>query len=168
MKKKVNIILLVIVVILWGVVIYRYVEHYFLADPLPVSTYTDNAKYAKYVIKKRDTFTPKLTKRDPFLGNIGLPTRNRVSYTNTPKRIIAKDNAFPKKRDLVVFPLVRYYGFIKAAEQKDEVILMSVDGKFVRLKLRQDLNGLSIVQYKKDSVEVSFKKERKWFVQVTR
>lgn len=166
MKKKVNIILLFVVIILWGVVIYRYVGHYFLSETIPNSSYLKDDNYAKYIIRKKDTFTPQVSSRDPFLGRIALSSPQKVILNNSQKRSVVKEVNVSKKQ--VIFPLIRYYGFIKAAEQKDEVVLLGVDGKFVRLKARQEFKGLSIVQHKKDSIEVSFNKERKWFTQTTR
>ncbi len=160
MKKKINIVLLLFVLCLWGTVLYRYVNQYFIKnEPLAVAN-TKNFS-AKDEILKKDTFELKTIVRDPFLGSYaGVGKQTMRSKRVLPKK---EKKETPKVTYKALFPNVRYFGYIKSIDNKaQETALLSIDGKFLRLHLNENRDGLKITTLTKDSIKVSYNKESKW------
>ncbi|MCF6133372.1 hypothetical protein [Flavobacterium wongokense] len=162
MKKKLNIVLLLLVLCLWGAVIYKYVNQYFSKNE-PVS-YVNTANYStKTEIVKKDTFELNRIARDPFLGGYASVVKSNNSNSVRrvfPRREVKKE---PLKVNISRFPNVQYFGFIKAIDKtSQEMILLGVDGKFLRLHLNQDSDGLKVTALNKDSIKVNYNKETKW------
>jgi hypothetical protein len=162
MKKKINIVLLIAVISLWGTVIYRYVNRFFSDAPIPsIVGNTQFVTSRKNSVK--DTFELTKIARDPFLGEfvgpITKPASNAKALNTKPK--IKKE--LPKVAEKR-FPSVVYYGYIKGIDKSHETILLRVDGSFLKLQLNQDKNGLKVVALKNDSIKVLYNRESKWFV----
>lgn len=158
MKKKINIVLLVAVLSLWGTVLYKYVNQYFSKNELSVTRQQSTAKGSYKVIAK-DTFQLQAIARDPFL-NIATAERKVVTGGSRVRRSIAP--ATPKVVVTRSFPTVQYYGYIKSVNNSKELMLMSVDGKFMKLKLNEDVAGFKVLKFTGDSVNVYFQKATKW------
>lgn len=157
MKKKLNIVLLFLVLCLWGVVIYKYVNQYFSkAEPLGLAALTNHSTTNKII--KKDTFELNPIGRDPFLGSSTGIKRIRINSTRIYRmKEIKKELPKPTK-----FPNVQYYGYIKAIDKAQETVLMSIEGRFSRLHLNQEKDGLKVTVLNKDSIKVYFNKESKW------
>ncbi|WP_162128572.1 hypothetical protein [Flavobacterium phycosphaerae] len=165
MKKKLNVVLLVLMLSLWGTVIYRYVNQYFVKkEPLSFATITNSNYDAKNKILKKDTFELNKIIRDPFLcSSKGVAKRTRINSNNvSSKKELKKE--LSKATSKTLFPNVRYFGYIKSVDNKaQETILLSSDGKFLKLHLNQDKDGLKVTALNKDSIKVYYNKESKWF-----
>ena len=94
MKKIINIGLIVFVLVLWGTIVYRYVNNYFYSQSSIIEE--DYNQYSLIRINKRDTFNLSNLNRDPFLGkttkkykaisinnNSTIKVRNKISKQNT-------------------------------------------------------------------------------------
>lgn len=162
MKKKINIVLLVFVLGLWGIVIYKYVNRFFLEDNIPVTEHNFIASFNSKAIAK-DTFTLGIITRDPFLNGIRTEKKVYTSNYKSSKKSVVK--VLPKKVvPITPFPMVKYYGFIKSTTGNKELILLSINGKFSRLKLNEKKDGLMVTSLQKDSIKVSYNKEFRWFL----
>ena len=160
MKKKINIVLIVFVVGLWGTVIYKYVNRFFLEDNNPIVEHEFTASFNSKAIVK-DTFTPGLISRDPFLNSI--KAEKKVNRTQRKNNGIKAPKFIPKKLVVTQFPVIKYYGFIKSTSRNKELILVSINGKFSRLKLNEDKEGIKVTSLQKDSIKVMYNKEYRWF-----
>ena len=160
MKKKLNIVLLVLVLSLWGTVIYKYVKQYFIKNEALNFTTATNYTVKNEILKK-DTFEMKKIDKDPFLGNYTGEVKVVIPNSNAIKKDVKKE---PQKAIYkALFPSVSYYGYIKSIDKSQELVLLSVDGKFSRLHLNQDRNGLQVTVLNKDSIKVCYNNESKWF-----
>lgn len=160
MKKKVNIVLLLFVLCLWGTVLYKYVNQYFIKDePLPFTAST-NFTTTNEILKK-DTFKLDNVMRDPFLGGYQVEQKRMPSKKIFSRKIMK--NPPSKVIYSPLFPSVRYFGYIKSIDNKTpETILLSANGKFLRLHLNENKDGLKVTTLTKDSIKVSYNKESKW------
>ena len=158
MKKKLNIVLLVIVFSLWGTVIYKYVNQYFGKTESLSFTGTNNHAIKKEILKK-DTFDLKSLERDPFLNKTSATVRKPVANV---KRVYGKKENKKEIPKVSNFPGIHYYGYIKDIDKKHETILLSVNGSFCKLQLNQDKDGLKVTALSKDSIKVKYNKEFKW------
>jgi hypothetical protein len=159
MKKKINIVLLLLVLCLWGTVIYRYVSQYFLKTDISITAHQKKIFIENKILTK-DTFDMQNSHRDPFL-NKSIAVRNFFSGSRRSAKITVKEK--PKVISTKSFPRIQYYGYIKSDGKSAETFLLNIDGSFFKLNLHQDKQGLKIVALKKDSIKVSYNKEVKWF-----
>lgn len=162
MKKKLNIVLLLLVLCLWGTVLYKYVNQYFIKKGHIQYTTAYHLSGGKIMVK--DTFELKSIERDPFLNNI-IETKSALSTTRkiyVPIKHSPKE--LPKLNTKIPFPNIQYYGYIKALDKSKENILISRNGKFMKLSLNEAAEGLKIIKLSNDSIKVDFNKESKWFV----
>ena len=160
MKKKINILLLIAVLGLWGSVLYRLVKNYMVANENSKLVEQRTASIPVTKLKKK-SFEFKPLNRDPFLG--------RVYSSNTIEKkhkIVNKVVGEPKiKSDVsnfdrvVSFPNIQYYGVIQSSQSNKEVILIKINGQLVRLSKNGESGGLKIKQVYKDSVVVTYSKQ---------
>ncbi|GEP50165.1 hypothetical protein FNO01nite_08370 [Flavobacterium noncentrifugens] len=89
-------------------------------------------------IRQKDTFALMPLRRDPFLNstvNSGkAPIRHAVAIKTIKKAEVPK-NVLP-------FPQVNYYGYIKSNQQQKELVMLKVDDKLVRLRTGESESGI--------------------------
>lgn len=160
-KKKINIALLIIVLGLWGTVVYKYVSHFFLSTEVQVFESQNNLSVnLKNSVK--DTFELKTLTRDPFLGlSNNKSTKIIINQSNNSKKSIVKNT--PSSIIKEPFPRIIYYGHILSNEKKKEMILLNVRGKFLKLALNEEKEKIKVTTFTRDSIKVSFGKEFQWF-----
>ena len=133
MKKKLNIVLLVLVLCLWGTVIYRYLNQYFIKEQV-LSQSNNSITVVENKILPKDTFELPKINRDPFhnttKGEIKPPLRKTI-----PRKVVKEDKLKAVYKN--PFPKIQYYGYIKSNGKSQETILLSADGKFLKLNLKQ-------------------------------
>ena len=167
MKKRINIILLILVLGLWGTVIYKYLSQYFTKteqfNSKKYTPYNSNSKIAS-----KDTFTLKPLKRDPFLNKISIKTIP-LKTTNA----IPNKKTIPKKIEPVVekpFPAITYLGYIKSTAQKNELLLLKINGKLEKyhnnetkneIKIQKTVNDTLLATYQKTTKKIPLKKDAK-------
>lgn len=166
MKKKVNILLLLVVVGLWGTVIYRYTHRFLFQsnDYLPQAI-TVNSNINRIVAK--DSFELPIITRDPFLNKTTVTKTISKNHYIPRKRTIASTTTIAKQTTITALPKpnIKYYGYIKSQGAISELFLIKVNGKLLKLKLNQEAENLKITQVKNDSVKIVYnKKETLWVV----
>lgn len=163
-KKKLNIILILVVLGLWGTVIYKSLNRFFTSE---VSDFANTNSSQSFDLKKisKDTFLLEKLNRDPFLDK-ALALKTNPSIEKKIKPVIKpKVNPKPKPVEVVksvIWPQVSYYGYIKSKEKSEELILVKIDNGFLKLRKNQNIEGLIIKRIFKDSIEVCFNKEKKF------
>jgi hypothetical protein len=157
MKKKLNIVLLVLVFGLWGTVIYKYISQYLVSNEL-VTNGQQEISSNEITIKDKDTFDLKPLKRDPFL-NKRYDFSNRKKVFEANKRSIIHSPAINIQQKN--FPEIKYFGYIKPLHGNGELFLIKVNGKLLKLKSNEVKEGVKVVKIFKDSIKVSFNDETK-------
>lgn len=158
MKKRINIVLLVLVLGLWGAVIYKYVNNFFFKNQQEVTaSVVANPDQTK--IKDKDTFELKNLTRDPFLNKTIARNNNYESTKTKYKKIIKIDNS-DRKSQLIQepFPNIDYLGYIKSVSKQNELVLLKVNGKLMKFRINETQDKLRVIKIFKDSVKVSFGK----------
>lgn len=157
MKKKVNIILLILVCGIWATIAYRYFyvkeiktnDFSFLNNDLPIRQ------------TGKDTFDLKPLGRDPFLGNYrNIKKHTEPSPENKTKISPPFNN--PKKQ-IADWPHIEYKGFIKAQGNEKELVILKINDKIHRVRKAETVQDIFIKQIFKDSVIVRFNKEERSF-----
>lgn len=148
------------VALLWGTVIYRYVNNLLIKKELPARSNTFVATDISKKIIVKDTFTlPEIT-RDPFLNTITTAVYKKpiARKPYSPVKVVPK-----KEPILVAIPSVQYYGYIKSTASTSELFMLRIDGKLHKLKLNQEVENFKITESKKDSVKLLYNgKMVKW------
>ncbi|MNK39494.1 hypothetical protein D3C87_581040 [compost metagenome] len=160
-KKKINIILIIVVLGLWGTVGFRTINRYFGNDAINLSSEVQNREISLKKINK-DTFELKKIGRDPFLNKqfIEKPAFvAAVSYHAPIRKAVKPLPTVPKPKFDTPWPQLQYYGYIKSNNL--ELVLLKIDSKLHKLKLNDEVNGLIVKKKFKDSIEVVFNSQSK-------
>ncbi|MDR6764528.1 hypothetical protein J2Y38_004761 [Flavobacterium sp. 2755] len=156
-KKKINIILIIVVLGLWGTVGFKTINRYFGDSSIIANTETHSKNVSLKKIDK-DTFELEKINRDPFLNKEyrDNPVPKPVTYHHPIKKAppVIK---IPKPVVNINWPALKYYGYLKSKDQ--ELVLLKIDSKLHKLKLNDPVNGLVVRKKYKDSIEVFFNSE---------
>lgn len=155
-NKQINIMLIVIVLALWGTVLYKYVNRFFFDEEIVYQQSEFSIPITKI---EKDTFELQPLNRDPFLGKVVLKKEvKQINKKNIIKPVIKK-----VKEPIIIkpFPIVQYFGYIKSQENNQKLILLKINNRLKRVRLNDNVDGLIVKQIYKDSVVVSFNKIQK-------
>lgn len=161
-KKKINIILIIVVLALWGTVGFRVVNRHFISNNETIENSLQKNNFTLKLIDK-DTFKLEKVDRDPFL-NKQFQTENTTS-----KRIVSNFSPIkkatvpkaPTTDQALSWPQLIYYGYIGSKEKKEELVLLKIDSKLCKLKLNESYNGVIVKKKYKDSIEVFFNTQKR-------
>ncbi len=163
-KKRINAVLIIIVLGVWGVLIVKILNNYFSSNP--VAEYSEaalmNTTPINYEIKK-DTFKLEPFQRDPFLNKF------KKKNQSLKKPVISKRASISKKKEIISWPQsIEYYGFIKGGKSKDERALLRINGVLHRLKCNEEIDEIKIVSISKESILLSIGTDQKSFSKKSR
>lgn len=153
MKKKINVILIIVIAALWGTAGYKFIRHFFYKQELARQSVKYTAPLGKI---QKDTFALLPLSRDPFLNKLSVS--EATVRRGMPKARKAQA-AIPKPPGNLGFPSVEYFGYIKSGEKQG--VLLRINGKLLKMRPMESRNGLYLKSVFKDSVHVIFGKERK-------
>ncbi len=161
MKKKINIVLIIVVLGLWGTVGYRTVNQYFFSKKLIIKTMDLNKELNANQINK-DTFQMENSIRDPFLN------KQDQSMVPSTKKIYSKSLNIKKNvaqtfkpKEFINWPSISYHGYIQSKVNNEELILVKINEKMHKLKINEEVEGVTLKKVYKDSIEFVFNKEKK-------
>lgn len=164
MKKKVNIILLLVVLSLWGTVAWRSLKNFFY-QPSEI----ENTKlYQSININKiqKDTFELKKLNRDPFLQksiatseiNSGSSNYKKPQKNSTKGNLYGFNKPAAKKPEPSNMPIIKYVGYIKSSQQKEEMVLLKINDNLRRCVVGKKYNDIQVKKVYKDSVQIVYLK----------
>ncbi len=140
-KKQLNILLIIIVLSIWGKVIYNYTSRFYKRDNVSSNDFI----YKPFLKVERNQYALNLLERDPFLGNL-FNREKDIKKNNKLKKIIGKSN-------LKKWPKLLYLGFIKNKSTKEKLAIIKVNGKIKNCKNNSYFNeNIYIRAVFKDSV----------------
>lgn len=159
MKKKINIGLIIIIIIVYGGIGYKYFGQQ-KSDPKAISPLHINDTPKIYEIdepEKKFTLTP--STRDPFLDK---------NYTNnnsiTPISTETKKLKIDRKTIDMNWPVINYLGFTKSSNQTRKTAVLKINGKLYRKREGSTIDYISIIKIEGDSICLILnKKEKKYF-----
>ena len=166
MKKKINIVLIIIVLTVWGFVASKTVSQYFFLDKKAINIDKSNSELSINKINK-DTFSLDQITRDPFLNKessiaISVSTQTQYFKKSTLKKKAA--NEIVEQKEVILWPFISYHGYINSKDRNNEVlILVNINKKLYKLKLNEQSEGVTLKKVYKDSIELNFNREKKIF-----
>lgn len=155
-KKRLNIVLLVLMAIIWGLVGRRLflnanatASDVVTAQVQPTATYKTIAK---------DTFKLEHLERDPFLGVVRNYT---IASTKSSKK---SNQTAPNKKEKAVikWPTVNYYGLVKKASSKQPLALLKINNITHYAKAKDVIEEVTVLKVTRDSIALQFEKEKKY------
>ncbi len=153
-KKHLNKILIVIVIIIWAKVTYSYTQKYFRKTPRMVIKNKINTD-KELIAFKHKKFNIIILERDPFLDKKNMvSTKHRVKTFKkfeTPKYINIK------------WPAIEYFGFVKNDNNNsNKRVILKVDGKVINIKEKSFYEKVFYIQKAyNDSVVITKSKEKR-------
>jgi hypothetical protein len=158
-KKTINIALIVVVLSLWGTVMYKYVNRFFKNDESALAQVSNYENNTVSIIEK-DTFELQPLTKDPFLNKVFTRAIAQSKIVRTTPKI----KTVTKPKEVVPFPRVQYFGYIKSEDKKEKLILLKINNRLERVRLNSTVDGLVVKNIYKDSVLVYFNKETRSFI----
>lgn len=151
-KKVINGILIVAVLLLWGMVAYKF----FGGGGTTVDEVVHNVPNHTVILPdfKKDTIALKPYTRDPFLGKI------KIAKTTPSKKVVNKPikKAAPEPKPRYVrWPSIEYLGFIQDKKSSDPLIIGTCDKRIFRKHVNDEIKeGIKLVKFYKDSIQLEF------------
>jgi hypothetical protein len=149
MKNKKSIyILLPLVLIIWGLIIYRFLS--FSTADITEDTASSNYSLKPIVLKPRDSFIIKVNYRDPFLGRMYSP----------PTKLTANLRKSRKKTTIaepLQWPSVIYKGIVSDTKNKKKVFMVIINGTTYLMSEKDKEQEIQLNTGNRDFIEVTYK-----------
>lgn len=153
-KKTVNSILIILLLLIWGNVIYKYFGNANKSVSIPVISKTEIKPNLNYNIE-RDTFKLVLNNRDPFKASKPLKNTKRAIAPTVKKTPIKKTN--------ITWPKIAYFGFVKGKQNSTKLALIKINNKLYRKREREKTASITIKKVYSDSISLTFNNDTKIF-----
>ncbi|MFI5161252.1 MAG: hypothetical protein ACHQHN_08235 [Sphingobacteriales bacterium] len=149
--KKMTYLLGVVVVLVWGLIIYRLVSSASNDDPAPVfAGSTKKQPYNDYSVPK-DTTHLLLNYRDPF-GLVKFKDTDAMPV----KRILHKSPAPALIKPAMNWGFIQYAGYVRNPASKKLIALVTINGKNETLAEGESKERVKLIKNFRDSIKVSF------------
>lgn len=146
MKNKKNIyILLPVVLLIWGLVIYRFFS--FTAPEIQAVETSNQLEVKPLAIPQRDTLSIDVNYRDPFLGKMYMPLSNAskvIKRKSTPQEPIA-------------WPQILYKGIVSDKSNKRKVFMVVINGKSYLMKEKETKQEMTLKSGNRESIIIKYK-----------
>ena len=159
-KKKINIVLIIAVLAIWGILIYRFVGGHFFTDA-PEISFQPTAINGQPIFTKKEKHDIAIHERDPFLSKhdyirYNYPSNSGAKQSNNP------NNKVDNSKAPVQWPNIKYLGFVKQKKSRRPLILLQINNKFYRKRPNENLiGGVKIMKFYNDSIKLKLKGEIK-------
>lgn len=151
MKNKKNIKILVpIVIIIWGVLLYKIYEAFNPEDSTIPQTIATNFTTPK--IQKKDTFSLLPVGQDPFLGTMYSKAKSKGSGNGT-----------PKSKEDIAWPTINYFGIVSDKNSKSSVFIIEINGQQHLLKRGDIIEEIELIRGGKGKVKLRYQGKTKEF-----
>lgn len=148
-NRKSLYILFPVVILIWGIVIYKIVDA-FTDKTESVITFSNSGKTEINKVK-RDTFSLKPINQDPFLG---------ISYIK-PKSVSRQKT--PSKALPIAWPAVQYLGLVSGTGKQQKIHILQINQQQNLMEIGETVGGIKLVSASANSVKLSYKGQRKKF-----
>ncbi len=150
-QKKLIYVLLPLMILIWGLVIYRifgFIDGNDSPDIQPVHLPDTGDE----TVKLPDSFTIKADYRDPFLKN--------VNYTPPPKKTKTPVKVKKPKKPAVNWSFVQYKGRITNQNSGKTIAVLEINKKRYLVAKGDSAAGVTLLKIFPDSVQVGYRQEK--------
>ncbi|MFW5852299.1 MAG: hypothetical protein ACOCWB_08750 [Bacteroidota bacterium] len=160
-KKNVTYLLLVIVIVVWGIILYKIYEYISTDSDKSSPMAIDTTSFQETTIPT-DTFSLSLDYQDPFLKK-QLNYRTKPSLTkkhsHTPKKTQPKITKQTIQK--TIWPHITYDGMIRSDETN--LALLQINNQSYIIALGEEEKNIHVKQLFQDSILLLYKDEEKYF-----
>lgn len=156
-KKYLNSGLIVLLVIIWGSVIYKYFgkqTHSQIASEFVSS----NHNYKNDYKMVKDTFKLELINSNPFKASNKV--KKRVAH-GAAKLAQKKNTKKAPNKANIVWPTITYHGFVMGENKSRPLILLKINNRLYRKREKEIQNEVLLIKAYNDSLIVSFNNTKK-------
>lgn len=146
-NKRKTYILLIVVLIIWGILIYKFFS-FTSAQKISVSSGSD-LDLVTVSVKPKDTFSIDVKYRDPFLGKM-------YNAHRSPKP--TKSIYIPKEP--VVWPSIVYKGLVSDNREKNKVFMLNINGQTFFMNEKSVEQEVKLLSGNRSSITVYYKGEK--------
>lgn len=145
-NKKKTYILLVVVLIIWGLLIYKFFS--FASEDVTSKNLDMELSVKALAVTKRDTFSIDVNYRDPFLGKMYMADKSVALL----KRKV-------KIKEPVVWPAVIYKGLVSDTKDKKKVFMVIISGRTYLMKEKEIEQEVTLKKGDRESIDIKYKGE---------
>jgi hypothetical protein len=155
-NKKLVYLFIPLALLIWGNIIYKIVA--------PANSGNENQFQSVQQIENstaddmNDTFLINPDYRDPFLGKMVKKPTDVTSSPFTTSVNIVKSTPVSS-----TWPTIVYLGIIKNQKSNKQLTLVQINGQSYSMKIGESINAIELCKVCKDSIEMKFGKEKKFF-----
>lgn len=139
---------MVIVLLIWGSVIYRFFS---FSQPQQLAIPTKEFKVKPLVLEERDTTPIDVNYRDPFLGKSYAPQKVSVG------KVKAKSTNVVKEKEPVLWPKIVYKGIVSDTKDKVKVFMLIINGKTCLMRKGNTEEEIFLKEGDRNAVYVKYK-----------
>ncbi|RED45643.1 hypothetical protein [Seonamhaeicola aphaedonensis] len=154
-KRYLNTALMVLLVIVWGAVIYK-----FFGKKKTVMTYQDSGFVSNNNMDftfSKDTFQLELLNEDPFKASKPFSRPNPIKVAKVKSTSVSK----PSSKKPITWPTISYHGFVKANGNATKLIVLKIDNTLYRIRENETINAIKLIKAYDDSLKIAFNKDQK-------
>ncbi len=151
MKNKKNIrILLPLVVIIWGILIYKMVDAFSSDEAVVPQNAMGNFKAPD--IKPKEKYTLIAIESDPFLGTVYKKKQKRTG--TTARKIKVKE---------IVWPQIQYMGLVADGGSNDKIFVVTINGQQQLLRAGETLENVKVLRGNAEKITLRFEGQTQEF-----
>ena len=157
-NKKLIYFLGFVVVMVWGIIIYRIIDASSGSDdPVPVASNTpEKEAYNDFAVAK-DTTRLLLNYRDPF----GL-IKQKDTVSLAVKKSYHKSIVSMPQKPVFNWGFIQYSGYIRNPGSRKLITLININGKNEMLSEGESRDNVKLIKNLKDSIKISFNGKTKF------
>jgi hypothetical protein len=155
-NKKLLYLLIPLTVLIWGNIIYKIVATVNSGNEAQIQSIHQIENSA--IENMNDTFLINPNYRDPFLGKM-IKKETDVTTTSiaTPLKTVKNTPV------ISTWPAIVYLGIIKNQKSNKQLTLVQINGQSYSMKIGESVSEIELCKVCKDSIELKFGKEKKFF-----
>ena len=153
-NKKVIYFLLPLVLIIWGIIIYRVFSDTVKIDNSQILSKDDHFKTVK---KNADTFSIYADYSDPFLDYLWEDDESVFEKDFTEEY----DTGLEKPEKSVSWPKISFGGIVKNQKSNKQIMIITIDQSGHLMKVGDIVMGVTLKKVFNDSIVVAYEKEMK-------
>lgn len=155
-KNNLNKALVILLFIIWGVLIYKYLlpNNKENIDFFEIASKNRSNTYSSF---KKDTFKLNINNKDPFLG---VPIPKVKSIIKKQKKVVKNISSYKKSK---VWPKIKYLGFVKSNNSKFKLGLIKINDTLHKVHDGEELKILDVLKIGEDSIKLRYSNQTKYF-----
>lgn len=138
--------LLFVVLIIWGLIVYRFVS--FTSEDFTAENFEMDLPVKALEVTKRDTLSIDVNYRDPFLGKMYIADKSAVSSKSK-----------VKIKEPVVWPAIVYKGLVSDTKDKKKVFMVIISGHTYLMREKETEQEITLKKGNRESIDVKYKGE---------